>query len=106
LVITTEFSRQPVGVWINDGHGRFTPGDAELYPTTIWQEVDQAVEGPASAQQPDLACVMPGGGCSSGQRGLPAPPLSSPRALLQSTLDGHASHQWNLGRPLRAPPVQ
>jgi len=38
LVITSAWSRAPVGVWINDGHGVFTQGDAEVYPTAIWSE--------------------------------------------------------------------
>jgi hypothetical protein len=105
LVITTEFSRKPVGVWINDGHGRFTQGDTAAYSTSIWQEIKQAVEKPYSPQRLDMSCVLPGGGCSAGRGGQPVPPLSSPGAPLQSTSDGHASHPWDLGRPLRAPPV-
>ena len=105
LVITTEFSRKPVGVWINDGHGRFTQGNTAAYSLSIWQEIKQAVERPYYPQRLDMSCVLPGAGCSAGPGGLPAPPLSSPGAPLQSTSDGHASHPWNLGRPLRAPPV-
>lgn len=106
LVITGEFSREPVGVWINDGHGKFTPGDATVYPTSIWQETNQVLEGPHAPPRLDLSCVMPGGGCSAGPGGLPAPPNGNPGASVQSTSDGHASHPLNLGRPLRAPPVQ
>ena len=105
LVITTEFSRKPVGVWINDGHGGFTPGDVAIYPDSIWQETEQAVERPRPPQRVDISCVMPGGGCSAGPCSLPVPSLSDPGARPPSTSDGHASHLWNLGRPLRAPPV-
>jgi hypothetical protein len=38
LVITTRFSRQPVGVWINDGNGTFAEGDPEDYSDSIWLE--------------------------------------------------------------------
>lgn len=38
LVVTSAWSRLPVGVWINDGHGVFTQGDAAVYPPTIWSE--------------------------------------------------------------------
>jgi len=38
LVVTSAWSRLPVGVWINDGHGVFTQGDAAVYPQTIWIE--------------------------------------------------------------------
>ena len=105
LVITTEFGREPVGVWINDGHGGFTPGDVAIYPDSIWQETEQAVERPRPPQRVDISCVMPGGGCSAGPCSLPVPSLSDPGARPPSTSDGHASHPWNLGRPLRAPPV-
>jgi len=105
LVITTEFSREPVGVWINDGHGGFTPGDSAIYPTSIWQEIKEAVEGQHSPPRVDTCCVMPGGGCSARPDGLPVPPLSNPGGPLPSTSDGHISHLWSLGRPLRAPPI-
>lgn len=105
LVITTGFGREPVGVWINDGHGGFTQGDAAIYPISIWQETKEAVERPNSPPRSDLYCVVPGGGCSAGPGGPPAPPFSDPGAHLPSTSDGHASHPWNLGRPLRAPPI-
>ena len=106
LVITTEFTREPVGVWINDGHGGFTPGDAAIYPASIWQEIKEAIEGQHSRPRLDTCCVMPGGGCSAGPDSLPVPPVGNPGVSLQSTSDGHASHPWNLGRPLRAPPVR
>jgi hypothetical protein len=105
LVITMEFSGKRVGVWINDGHGGFTPGDAAIYPDSIWQETKEPIEGPYSPQRVDLACVMPGGGCSAGPGVLPVPSLGNPGAPVPSMSDGHVSHPWNLGRPLRAPPV-
>jgi hypothetical protein len=36
LVITGASSLAPVGVWINDGHGKFTEGDRRAYPSSIW----------------------------------------------------------------------
>jgi hypothetical protein len=105
LVITTEFGREPVGVWINDGRGRFSPGDAAIYSNAIWQESKEAAEGPVAPERVDTSCVMPGGGCSAGPGGLPEPPPETPGASLASASDGHPSHLWNLGRPLRAPPV-
>jgi hypothetical protein len=38
LVITSARSLTPVGVWINDGHGRFTRSDATAYPQSIWTQ--------------------------------------------------------------------
>jgi hypothetical protein len=37
LVITSRWSMQPIGVWINDGSGSFTPGDLDQYGSRIWQ---------------------------------------------------------------------
>lgn len=37
LVITNRWSMQPIGVWINDGSGSFTPGDLDQYSLRIWQ---------------------------------------------------------------------
>jgi len=37
LVITSRWSMQPIGVWINDGSGSFTPGDLDQYNSRIWQ---------------------------------------------------------------------
>jgi hypothetical protein len=39
LVITSAWSFTPVGVWINDGHGRFTRGDPTAYPKSTWDKV-------------------------------------------------------------------
>jgi hypothetical protein len=36
LVITGASSLAPVGVWINDGHGKFTEGNPAAYPSSIW----------------------------------------------------------------------
>jgi len=32
LIITSAWSFAPIGVWINDGHGGFNPGDPTAYP--------------------------------------------------------------------------
>jgi hypothetical protein len=37
LVITSRWSMKPIGVWINDGSGSFTPGDLDQYGSRIWQ---------------------------------------------------------------------
>lgn len=38
LVITSARSLVPVGVWINNGRGAFTPGDTSAYTTLAWDE--------------------------------------------------------------------
>jgi hypothetical protein len=38
LIITSAWSFTPVGVWINDGHGRFIPSDPTVYPQSNLNE--------------------------------------------------------------------
>jgi hypothetical protein len=40
LVITTRFSNEPVGVWINDGRGGFSEADPAKYANSFSQEPD------------------------------------------------------------------
>jgi len=43
FVITNAWSLAPVGVWINDGRGRFTQGDPTAYPRSIWTEYPEVL---------------------------------------------------------------
>jgi hypothetical protein len=54
LVITTAFSRQPVGIWINDGNGTFAEGDPDDYSDSIWLE-----ESCITSQDPADILVSP-----------------------------------------------
>src|SRR5712692_1122134 len=38
LVITSQPFHRPVGVWINDGTGKFERGDSSRYPASIWSD--------------------------------------------------------------------
>lgn len=48
LVITSRMSLRPIGVWINDGEGEFTPGDLQQFDFAAWQ-TQQALQSPHSA---------------------------------------------------------
>jgi hypothetical protein len=48
VVITTGVSGAPLGVWINDGHGRLTLGVAGGYPSSNWQDANETLGGPYS----------------------------------------------------------
>jgi hypothetical protein len=37
LVITSRLSPRPIGVWLNDGRGRFTQGDVARYVLSAWE---------------------------------------------------------------------
>lgn len=41
LVITARFSNEPIGVWINDGHGGFSEGDGRQYAICFLQTPTQ-----------------------------------------------------------------
>jgi hypothetical protein len=51
LVITGRLSLQPIGVWINDGSGGFTPGDLQQYALSIW-ESRQSLSSPRIVSSP------------------------------------------------------
>ncbi len=40
LVITSHLPHKLIGIWINDGEGQFTPGDAAKYGSSVWQHRD------------------------------------------------------------------
>ena len=46
LVISTQFGRQAVGVWINDGSGVFSPADRTAYPGALWHFGDRFLQSP------------------------------------------------------------
>lgn len=53
LVITNRLSLKPIGVWINDGTGSFTPGDLGQYVFVAWQNRD-SVRSPILSSAPVL----------------------------------------------------
>jgi hypothetical protein len=63
LVITGAWSFAPVGVWINNGCGGFTPGDTTAYTTLAWDEDLGIASGdpqrifPVIMPQSSLSCL-------------------------------------------------
>jgi hypothetical protein len=104
LVITSEFGRQPVGVWINDGNGRFTPGQMQKYPAFIWQETDCTYDTPETPLRPLPAFVVPanGGSAEPVRFGLPA--LADTKAPLVAPIENYSRKTLNSSSLLRAPP--
>jgi hypothetical protein len=37
LIVTSRLTRQPIGVWINDGRGNFSRNDSSTYALRVWQ---------------------------------------------------------------------
>lgn len=53
LVITSGALRQPVGIWLNDGQGRFGRADSSLYPVPVQFEEISFVQPPI-----DYFCLL------------------------------------------------
>lgn len=104
LVITSEFGRQPVGVWINDGNGRFTPGQMQKYPASIWQETDRAYDTPETPVRPLPAFVVPASGGTAEPARFVLPTLADTKTPLVVARDGHTRKALNSSGLLRAPP--
>jgi len=104
LVITSEFGREPVGVWINDGHGAFTKGRAESYIGSIWQETDHSFQTPRRRHPKTPAAGFPVGGWITEPARFTAQllPVDLPSRTIS---DAPTFSTLNLGSPFRAPPV-
>jgi hypothetical protein len=102
LVITSQFGHEPVGVWINDGHGQFTQDHAGAYAEGIWQETDRCLETPNTPSRLAQQLVNPTGGWALPQRHLTTLILSEE---LHVAADYRSLTPLNLGNPLRAPPL-
>jgi hypothetical protein len=104
LVISSEFGREPVGIWINDGHGVFTKGQAETYRGSIWQETEHSLEAPRRPPATTVAIGFPAGSWVT----EPAPRAA---LILSDNLPSRAAAHFpvfrtlNLGSPFRAPPI-
>jgi hypothetical protein len=102
LVITSQFGHEPVGVWINDGHGQFTQDHAGAFAEGIWQETDRCFETPNTPPRLAQPLVNPAGGWVLQQRYLTAPLVSQ---RLHVAANYRSLNRLNLGNPFRAPPL-
>jgi hypothetical protein len=104
LVITNALGREPLGVWINDGHGNFTEGAAANYSPSVWQDSDRSFEAPARLHTPALSFVGPTGG-SVLQQARPSVLLLARNLPLRATVPSLSQRPLNPGSPPRAPPL-
>ncbi len=105
LVITSAFGREPVGVWLNDGRGRFTEGGTAAYSRSFWRENEQSFEAPGSPQRTQSPFVAPAGNWTV----EPAPASFLPfvgSLPAPVSADGPLLNALNPGSPLRAPPAR
>lgn len=58
LVITSGVFHKPVGLWVNDGAGTFTPVDSSLYPDSVWRGPPALKSNQAPAD--DLNAILEG----------------------------------------------
>jgi len=61
LVITTRLSNEPIGVWINDGHGSFSQGDLNLYSICFLQSPSHFEQPGHDGQAPSATLPSRGG---------------------------------------------
>ncbi len=104
LVISSEFGREPIGIWINDGHGAFTKGHAETYIGSIWQDTGQSFETPHRPLGSTVAVGFPAGSWIMEPAPLSAPILSD-NLPSRATTNFSVFRTLNLGSPFRAPPI-
>lgn len=104
LVITSEFGREPIGIWINDGHGVFTKGPAEAYTGSIWQETDHAFETPRRPGGTAAGLDFPAGSWIT-EPAHPSVLVLSSNLPLRATAQLPPFSTLNLGSPFRAPPI-
>lgn len=102
LVITSQFGHEPVGVWINDGHGQFTQDHVGAYAEGIWQEIDHCLETPNTPHRLAQPLVNPAGGWVLQQDQVALLLLSEE---LHVAADYRALNPLNPGNPFRAPPL-
>jgi hypothetical protein len=60
LIVRSRLSLRPVGIWLNDGTGRFTPGDLKAYALSIGQ-AERSFESRGASPRPvvHLECRRP-----------------------------------------------
>src|SRR5215813_10149589 len=51
LIVRSRFSLRPVGIWLNDGTGRFTPGDLNAYVLSV-AEAERYFESRGASPRP------------------------------------------------------
>ena len=83
LVIRSAFDQRIIGVWINDGHGAFTEGDAAAYPQSIGLSHYQLLESHFDRR---LAAELPQDAGSSSF----TPPVSRCLSLPKAFADNRA----------------
>jgi len=74
LVVRASLSNEPVGVWLNDGHGRFTSSDVRQLPAASSVRQALGIASPADdGVVDDVSSISPGACASAGVGAAPAP---------------------------------
>ena len=104
LVITSQFGREPIGIWINDGHGAFSKGQADAYIGSVWQETDYSLQTPRRPDGTPAVVGFPTGTWTTKPARFAAL-LRSGDTPSRAPVDPPALNKLNLGSPFRAPPL-
>lgn len=104
LVLTSEFGREPVGIWINNGHGEFTKALAAGYAKSVWQDTDRDFQAPGSVNPAIAAFAVSAGGWSVETVRSRSPLPDDEKLTCPLAAAGPVLVARNAGNPLRAPP--
>jgi len=105
LVITTALGRQPIGVWINDGHGHFTQRTGAADLAGIRPDVETGFTSPDAPPQQALSYLVSQAGWLFESGAASTPVLNCLRVLSPVPIDRRESHCLNAASLLRAPPL-
>ncbi len=102
LVIVSGWARAPLGVWINDGRGRFRQGDTSAYPLFIWMDYPWLLRQPANSFDQAAAAVSFGTWMDRAR--TPACWNQTAKTGPQLVCSAHPRHTLFQARATRAPP--
>jgi hypothetical protein len=104
LVITTRLSNEPIGVWINDGHGSFSERDRRLYSICFLQPPSEVAPPGRDSQGP--SATLPSRGSDNVDCARPAPVRLTPATCGIAGRPAFRALRAAVGLlPSRAPPV-
>jgi hypothetical protein len=105
LVITDAFTRETVGVWINDGNGQFTRAEAENCWKPAPQSADYTLADPGFSHGPVLAFVTSGCPWAIDPVRGSSPGLCAKGSPFRVAAMRRRAAVLHPGNPLRAPPL-
>jgi hypothetical protein len=104
LVLTTAWSRQPVAVLLNDGHGKFSRAEPTSFPGAFRSSSTNWL--PATILTADVVGVPPESGTGIGAEGAELPHGGSLTGLVPPSCAGFPANPFLISSAGRAPPSE